>query len=122
MKLLLTRLQAVPASNSVFGELYVDGVKECVTLENLDLIISIGTYPVGFYHSPRFNRLVPLLVVPHREYIEMHPANYSHQLQGCIAVGTVRNQDSISNSQFAFQQLMDKIKGADSLEIEIVNA
>ena len=107
-------------ADAVFGELYLDNNIECLTLERLSKLIPPGTYPISFYFSPHNHLLVPLLNnVPGRTEIEIHPADTPDQLEGCIAVGTVHNQDSIANSRFAFTQLMSKIANLDGLSITI---
>jgi len=121
MKLRLNRIKEYPDNDAVFGELNINGVFDCLTLERLSKIIPAGTYEVSFYFSPHNQIQVPLLKVPNREYIEIHPANYPTQLQGCIAVGTVHNQDSISNSRFAFSQLMAKIQEQSDISIDVVD-
>lgn len=119
MKLTLKRYQTDPQTNSLFGKLFIDDIYQCETLENLKLSIKPGVYLVAFHQSPRFNRLLPILHCPPREYILIHPANWSHELEGCIAVGTARSQDALSNSRFAMNQLMAKIQEQDALSIEV---
>jgi hypothetical protein len=119
MILSLKRLMNNQEADAVFGELYIDNELECLTLERLSKLIPQGTYPISFYFSPHNNLLVPLLTVPNRTFVEIHPANTPDQLEGCIAVGTVHNQDSIANSRYAFTQLMSKIATHDDLTIEI---
>lgn len=110
-------------TDAVFGELYLDSELICLTLERLSKLIPAGTYPVSFYFSPHNQVQVPLLTVPGREYIEIHPANYPYQLEGCIAVGTTHNQDSVSNSRFAFALLMSKLRqvsdAGEDVQIEV---
>jgi Family of unknown function (DUF5675) len=118
MLLNLQRDQINEDADSVFGQLSIDDVFECLTLERLSKIIPAGTYPIQFYFSPHNQLLVPQILVPNREYIEIHPANYATQLLGCVAPGTVHNQNAISNSRFAFSQLMAKIR--DQSEISIL--
>ena len=108
-----------PENDAQFGELSIDGVFECLTLERLSKLIPLGTFPVSFYLSPHNHLLVPLLTVPGRCWIEIHPANYPAQLEGCIAVGSGSNQDSISNSRYAFDMLMVKIGNESDLTLTI---
>lgn len=65
-----------------------------------------GEYKIVFEKSPRFNRdLWELKGVPNRGEIKIHVANYYHQLEGCIAVGSKHifiNSDTeldVSNSR-----------------------
>lgn len=121
MKIELIRTKESPEHDSVFGELYVNSQYECVSLERLSVMIREGTYPISLYFSPHFQRRLPLLDVPGREYIEIHPANWAYQLKGCVAPGMTSNQDSISNSLFAFNRLMNKIQEAIDTKGEKVN-
>lgn len=69
------------------GRLVTDGF-ECFTLENLALEIPAGTYQVNWEPSPRLGRDTYRLVrVPGRSGILVHPANFMHELLGCIALG-----------------------------------
>lgn len=108
MKLVLVRKWL--NGEALIGQLFVDGQYECVILENATKRIPLGTYPVVISYSPRFGRELPLLCnVPDREGIRLHPANYPSQLEGCLAPGTTHNQDSVSNSRFAFGEVYQKI-------------
>lgn len=136
MKLLLQRHMTTPAFTH--GDLYVDGVFECVTLEDTVrdekikgiTAIPAGTYKVVLTRSDRFNRIMPLLVdVPNFEGIRIHSGNTSRDSEGCILVGTERlSEDSnwISRSAIAYLRLFDKMTAAkkkgDAITIEVKNA
>jgi hypothetical protein len=84
----------------------------CVTLENLRDSIPAGMYDLNFTYSPHFNRVMPHILVPSRDAlaggdagIRIHWANFPAQLQGCIAVGTAMDGDSIDESLIPFNQL-----------------
>lgn len=110
-------------TNQTFGVLFFDNFFECFTLENSHRIIPAGTYEISLYNSPRFKRIVPLLQkVPNRSMIEMHIANYYHQLEGCIGLGKQFNNEMLINSTAAFQGLMNKISMNDKLSIKIEDA
>jgi len=49
--------------------------------------IPTGTYIARKHRSPKFGQSVHILDVPGRSEILIHPANYAHQLLGCIAPG-----------------------------------
>ena len=49
--------------------------------------IPIGTYTLKLHTSPKFGRCYWVKDVPNRDAILIHPANYTRQLLGCIAVG-----------------------------------
>ena len=114
--LTLKRQKPDPNHDVVFGELYINGVFECYTLEQYSHLIDTGTYPITVYFSPHRQFEVLLLhQVPGHTYIEIHPANYPYQLKGCLAVGTAHNQDALANSRFAFDHLIKKTKAATGL-------
>jgi hypothetical protein len=125
MVMRLIRQYSQPATT--FGVLFVDGEFYCFTLENTVKIIPTGIYGIEFYDSPKNHRIVPLLqYVPDREYIEIHPANYPWELEGCIGVGTSIATMMLADSKIAFNKLMQKIKPTDKpipkdLQIRIEN-
>src|SRR6476660_4878109 len=89
--------------NCTFGVLFTNGYYECFTLENTHKIIPAGTYGITLYDSPHNKRVVPLLLdVPGRSEIEIHIANYPHELEGCIAVGQSFGLDVLHQSRLAF--------------------
>jgi hypothetical protein len=105
--------------DNTFGVLFVNGLFTCFTLENTHKIIQAGEYPIVFYNSPHNKRKVPLLQnVLGREYIEIHPANYWYELEGCIAPGTDIAVMMVGESVDAFNRLMQKIDIGD-LDIKI---
>ena len=126
MKLLLKRLHRT--ESSTIGELYVDGVFECYTLEDIErdvkikseTAISKGTYKVIVTMSNRFKRLLPLLInVPDFQGVRIHSGNTNHDTEGCILVGQTRSKDFIGKSRKAFDNLFKKIQKAKSITIEI---
>lgn len=126
MKLLLKRLHRT--ESSTIGELYVDGVFECYTLEDIErdvkikseTAISKGTYKVIVTMSNRFKRLLPLLMnVPEFQGVRIHAGNTNHDTEGCILVGQTRSKDFIGKSRKAFDNLFKKMQKAKSITIEI---
>lgn len=122
------------------GDLYVDDVWECHTLEDVvrevdgvpvkgwkihgDTAIPRGTYPVTITYSERFKRDLPLLGnVEGFSGVRIHPGNTSADTEGCILVGRTKTDKSIGESRAAFKELYDKIEDAinsgDTVEIEI---
>lgn len=93
------------------GELYLHDdcnnlLFKCKTVEREwnDNNRSISCIPKGSYkvvktHSPRFKKDLYLVKdVPNRSGIRFHSANYSYQLNGCIALGKTFadiNQDGV---------------------------
>lgn len=102
-------------SYSTEGELLIDGVFECYTLE-LPLgdglpgsAIPEGTYSVGIYQSPHFGRPMPLLAgVPGRSDIEIHFGNYPDNTRGCILLGESRGMNFVSDSLKTFADFWAK--------------
>lgn len=92
----IIRNNADPAQTTGILEAYNGLAKfTCRTLElawlnNVSNISSIpkGTYLCKWTFSPRFLRFTyEVINVPNRTGIRFHPANYFHQLNGCIALG-----------------------------------
>lgn len=106
--------------DNTFGIMFIDGFFMCHTLENSRKIIPAGNYSIEMYPSPRFKMIVPLLQnVPGRSMIEIHPANWFHELEGCIAPGMLRESNMILQSRVAFGKIMDKIRNVPScIQIE----
>lgn len=114
--------------NSTIGELTIDGVFECFTLEDKEREVKIksetaiakGTYKVIINQSNRFKRLLPLLLnVPNFEGVRIHSGNSNHDTEGCILVGLTRSQDFIGQSRKAFDKLFKKMQKAENITITI---
>jgi hypothetical protein len=110
--MILTLQRKSKISNALLGQLEIGGVNECFTLENADLAIPCGHYKVEITYSPRFQRDLPLIDVPGRTGIRIHPANWAHQLEGCIAPGQTIEGNAVDNSRAAFDPLFHKIEEA----------
>ena len=126
MNLALKRLHKT--ENSTVGELTVNGLFQCYTLEDIEREVKIksetaipkGTYKVIINRSNRFKRLLPLLIdVPGFEGIRIHSGNSNHDTEGCILVGETRSKDFIGKSRKAFNALFEKMKKAESITITI---
>ena len=123
-----------PSDKSTIGELSIDGVFECFTLEDVvrpagekvygKTAIPPGVYQLIVTHSPRFGRELPLLLeVPNFEGVRIHTGNKAEDTEGCILVGTGTETDTVTGSKVAFAQLMNKIqeaRGTQDITIEIV--
>lgn len=109
------------------GTLYVDGVTNCYTLEDVvrevpyqpvsswkiknETAIPRGTYKLGLHNSPHFGRVLPhLLDVPGFEYVLIHWGNWAKDTEGCILVGDAPEKDAISQSKVAFDELWEILK------------
>lgn len=115
MKLLVQRRP--DDGKAVLGELYVDGVFECYTLEpsaNAAYPTTpAGTFPVALLFSPRFGETTPHIQnVPGRSFIEMHPGNDPADTEGCTLVGETETTDWVGSSRVAFKKLMAKLETA----------
>ena len=118
----------IRTNNSTIGELFVDGVFECYTLEDVERDVKIpaetaiakGTYKVVVTPSNRFKRDLPLLLkVPNFEGVRIHSGNNNHNTEGCILVGQTKDVDWIGNSRQAFNKLFEKIKSAKKVVLKI---
>lgn len=137
MKLRLER--EIFGPKATIGKLYIDGVFECYTLEDVDrklesggvkihseTAIPRGTYKVIIDLSNRFKKELPhILNVPKFEGIRIHPGNKSADTEGCILLGkNVSNDDFISESKKAFTAFFDKLKVAidngETVTIEVI--
>lgn len=105
------------------GELFVDGVFECFTLEDMvradgvkvygETAIPAGTYAVDITHSPRFGRDLPLLLnVAGFVGIRIHPGNTAADTDGCILVGNSKAAGFIGHSKDTFDRLFPKLRDA----------
>lgn len=73
-----------------------------------------GTYLCKLTMSKRFG--VPLYLVtgvPGRDGIRIHAANWSKQLEGCIALGVSRMVGGVAASKIAVGRFMNELNGSD---------
>lgn len=111
------------------GRLSIDSDDFCWTLEDRvrtgpkvhgQTAIPAGTYAVKLTMSPRFGRVLPLLVdVPGFDGVRIHPGNTAADTEGCLLVGTGRTADTITGSRDAFNALMLRLEHAGQIEIEV---
>lgn len=130
MRLLLQR--GISTERSTPGVLFVDGRRECFTLEDVvrpekikgRTAIPAGTYEVIINWSARFKRMLPLLLnVPGFEGVRIHPGNTDADTEGCILVGVANGRDSLQRSRDAFNRLYPQIykaskKGTVCIELQ----
>lgn len=123
MRMELKRVDLKPGRT--IGTLFVDGTRECFTLEDEvrpdgikifgETAIPAGIYRVDVTMSPRFGRELPLLInVTNFNGVRIHPGNTAGDTEGCILVGQDRAADSILKSRAAFDILFAKIKAAQA--------
>ncbi len=104
-------------SNETFGMLTGDPIQSHVfTIERPWLnnqhgisCIPNGVYDVEKYISPTKGDVWLLQNVPNRSEIEIHPANFASQLEGCIAPGNAMGEiggvPAVLGSQVTFHML-----------------
>ena len=91
------------------GCLRIEG-QEIATLENADYIIPVGTYEVRVTYSPRFKRMLPLVMqVPGRSGIRFHRGTRPEHSKGCILVSAA-NEQQITAKWLALQASNEPIK------------
>lgn len=123
---------------ATLGALYVDGVWNCWTLEDVirevkgspveqwkvygKTAIPAGRYRVRFTFSQRFGRVLPLLEdVPGFTGIRIHPGNTVEDTEGCILPGSSRQPSRVFGSRVAFERLFEQISGAAECWIDVEN-
>lgn len=109
------------------GKLYIDGVYFCDTLEPTDrglvgsmsesqikaikvkgkTAIPTGTYNMALTHSPRFKRILPLLLgVKGFDGVRVHAGNTAKDTEGCILVGKNDVVGKVTNSRNTLSKLL----------------
>lgn len=144
MKLLVKRKFKGP--DYTIGDLYVDGVFFCNTLEDTCRILPLlcpdtpqwrncrckekvyartaipaGIYKVTMEHSPRFKRKLPLLHdVPHFLGILIHSGNHAEHTEGCLLVGKNTVKGKVLESRATSDRLNEILSKEKDITIEIV--
>jgi hypothetical protein len=129
----LTLHRTVGTVGYTTGKLYVDTVLFCYTLEDQERTVKVasqtaipkGTYRIVLNWSPRFKRILPLLIdVPNFTGVRIHPGNKPADTDGCILVGDFdgNTKDAwLGNSRKAFDRLLKLLKSVkDDIYITIV--
>ena len=94
---------------AVRGLMRVNG-QEIATLENADYIIPVGTYPIAVTWSPKFKRMLPILLnVPGRSGIRVHRGTKPEHSRGCILVSAAMEQQ-LTAQWLALQASKEPIK------------
>lgn len=107
--LTLVRIKTSSPLDSIQGELYVDGLFFCHTMERLSKAVPKGCYPLGVSYSPRFKKRLPYLCVPRRTGIRIHAGNTSKDSLGCILVGKLDDCFTLINSRLTLCVLLSKL-------------
>jgi hypothetical protein len=125
MKWFLRREQT--KDNAVWGRLYNDDGVTMWSIENNEKIIPAGHYICkrDWYHRGDYETFE--VIVPGRDRILIHGANYADQLEGCIAPGKSRGEAedgrlAVWNSKKAHRQYMELLDGVDEHELTIFYA
>ena len=109
-------------SDYTIGRRYINGIYLCDTLElpeNNNALgkpcIPRGIYAVHLTMSPRFHRVLPLLLnVPGYEGIRIHPGNTVKDTKGCILVGWNMERGRLDDSKIAMGMLMRNLNNANN--------
>lgn len=109
------------------GRLFINNEYFCDTLEDTDrglkdtmqvneilakkvkgqTAIPTGKYDVILTFSPKFKRVLPLLLnVPGYQYIRVHHGNLPSSTDGCLLVGENKVKGQIINSRATLEKLM----------------
>ena len=113
---------------STIGEMFIDGVFFCYTLEDKVREVKIkgitaipaGSYDVILSVSNRFKKLMPLLLnVPGFEGVRIHSGNKHEDTEGCILVGLTKSVNFISQSKLAFDKLITVLQLEKSIKLII---
>lgn len=139
MELLVKRNAS--AKGATIGALFVDGVQECFTLEDVvrepagqenvfrtapehDAWVATwkipnvtamprGRYRVIITFSPHFGCLLPLLVdVPGYTAVRIHWGNKAADTDGCLLVGQTTEGNLVYKSKAAFDVLFPKVQAS----------
>jgi hypothetical protein len=109
MKLILNRKPSTDIAT--IGELSIDGLFFCYTLERPEVQIATGIYDIELTYSSRFNRPLPLLdSVPGRTDIRIHSGNWPRDTEGCLLVGYQVGSNMILQSRAALDDLIPQIQ------------
>ena len=105
--ILLTRISR--EGKAVRGRLCFER-QEIATLENADYIIPVGIYEIRVTYSPRFKRMLPLVMqVPGRSGIRFHRGTRPEHSKGCILVSAAMEQE-LTAKWLALQASNEPIK------------
>lgn len=138
MKLILKRIAF--KDTYTIGRLYVDGVYFCDTLEDKDrglddsmtveeilrkkkygqTAIPTGTYKVQITYSPKYKRMMPLLLgVKGYSGIRIHSGNTDKDTLGCLLVGLNTKVGMVTDSRNTYSRLYALMKDKKDITIEI---
>jgi len=123
------RLERWSRNNCTLGILSI-GAFQCFSLELPDLdnqpdisCIPPGKYEYYFRNSPSNGPVLELRGVPNRTYIQIHSANFTRDIHGCIAVGdSIKFLDGdeipdVTNSKNTHERLLELAGQSGVIEI-----
>lgn len=109
-------------ANYTIGNLYVDGVFFCNTIEDRVIdwskqqkvkgytAIPAGRYAIIMTYSPKFKCRMPLLCnVPHFQGIRIHWGVDENSTEGCVIVGDNKIVGKVVNSRARYNELSARI-------------
>lgn len=138
MKLQLIRIANRPTY--CIGRLYIDGKYVCDVIEDVDrglddsmsvseilkkkikakTAIPCGTYKIEITYSPKYKRLMPLLLnVKGYSGIRIHSGNTSKDTEGCLLVGKNTKVGMVTDSRNTYQKVFGMMQGNKDISIEI---
>jgi hypothetical protein len=108
------------AKGCTLGTLKLPNGWQCATIERpyLDNKVNVSSIPSGKYKvlpfsGNRHKDVYEVLDVPGRSAILIHVANWSFQVEGCIAVGRehiiLNNLDAVAASNVTFDEFKDQL-------------
>jgi len=118
-KLTLLVQRTTQTVDAFFGRITVSGEFIGYSMERVAVAIPLGIYTARLRDSAHFGFRVPGIDVPNRTNIEIHPANYPSQLEGCIAIGSVVDNDALDNSRAAFERMMAVLPKASTFTVQV---
>lgn len=123
----LTLIREPTCEGFTRGELLLDGVHECWTIEDQVRSSKVAgvtaippylgqeemRYRVVLTKSPRFGKVLPeLLNVPDFKGVRFHSGNTALDSEGCLIVGQRQGKASVFESKQAMLELMAALQGA----------
>lgn len=123
------------------GILYVNGQRICETLEDEDrglrsdmalatirqlkvkgeTAIPVGTYQVAYTYSPKFKKMLPLLMnVPGYDGIRIHSGNTAKHTEGCLLCGRNTEVGTVTNSRYWTNKVNAMIEQATKQKEQVI--
>ena len=124
----LTLIRYQETYGSTFGILMEGETLVCHTVERLwfDNKVNVSCIPEGDYNvvvwgSPKFGKCFFIQDVVNRTFILFHPANFAHELKGCIGPGlkrgNIKGEDAVLSSKKCMSKLLKKYPNGFRLKI-----